>query len=125
MRLANSVAKGICAGKHSVADYLVEQLGFSKLYLARTSPTPLVEKSASQARVPVLDRAPRETDIDDETFPTVQDLVDFVTKRWQQRWVITDVWDEDVLELLSRRPFFSLVSVDAPVSIRWRRFKER
>ncbi|SLM35242.1 deoxycytidylate deaminase [Lasallia pustulata] len=125
MRLANSAAKGICAGKHSVADYLVEQLGFSKLYLARTAATPLVEKSASEARVPVLSRAPRETSTDDETFLTVQALVDFVTKRWQQRWVTTDVWDEAVLEMLSRRPFFILVSVDAPVSIRWSRFKER
>lgn len=84
-----------------------------------------MEKSASEARVPVLNRAPRETSTDDETFLTVQALVDFVTKRWQQRWVTTDVWDEAVLEMLSRRPFFILVSVDAPVSIRWSRFKER
>lgn len=73
----------------------------------------------------MFNHTPIETKADDKTFLTVEALIDFVTKSWQQRWVTTDVWDEGVLETLSRRPFFILVSVDAPVSIRWRRFKER
>ena len=126
LRLANTAANlGICAGKSSVAEYLVEQQAFSKLYLARTIATPLVGKSASQARVPGCDHTTAETSVGDKTFSTVEALIDFVTKRWQQRWVTTDIGDESVLEMLSRRPFFILVSVDAPVSIRWRRFKGR
>lgn len=37
----------------------------------------------------------------------------------------TDIWDDTVVDALLRRPFFLLVSVDAPVSVRWQRFKDR
>lgn len=124
MRPANPAA-GICAGKKSVAEYLVEHEGFSELFLARTTATPPVKTFDSQSRVSGFNHTPNETIADDKTFLTVEALINFVTKSWQQRWVTTDVWDEGVLEMLSRRPFFILVSVDAPVSIRWRRFKER
>jgi len=39
--------------------------------------------------------------------------------------VTTDIWDENVVDALLRRPFILLVSVDAPVSVRWRRFQQR
>ncbi|KAL8875027.1 MAG: hypothetical protein Q9192_009110, partial [Flavoplaca navasiana] len=58
-------------------------------------------------------------------FTKAEELVDFITKRWQQRWVTTDIWDESVLEKLLRRPSFFLVSVDAPLSLRWQRCKRR
>ncbi|KAI9875716.1 MAG: Deoxycytidine monophosphate (dCMP) deaminase [Pleopsidium flavum] len=116
---------GICAGKHSVADYLVSRHGFQKLYLARTVSTPLVEKLATQARIPEHDQVDGDRVAEHQIFSTVDSLVDFVTTRWSERWVTTDIWDECVLETLQRRPFFILVSVDAPVSIRWKRFTER
>jgi len=62
---------------------------------------------------------------DQHTFETVDTLVDFVTKRWRERWVITDIYNESVLDILLRRPFFILISVDAPVSVRWKRFQQR
>lgn len=37
----------------------------------------------------------------------------------------TDIWDDKVVDALLRRPFFLLVSVDAPVSVRWQRFRGR
>lgn len=37
----------------------------------------------------------------------------------------TDIWDDRVVDALLRRPFFLLISVDAPVSVRWQRFKNR
>lgn len=58
-------------------------------------------------------------------FPDVDALLDFVTLRWSERWVTTDIWDGQVVDALLRRPFFLLVSVDAPVSVRWQRFRER
>jgi len=48
-----------------------------------------------------------------------------VTKRWREHWVITDIYSESVLDILLRRPFFILISVDAPVSVRWKRFQQR
>lgn len=55
------------------------------------------------------------------TFNSTEDLVDFVTKRWRERWVTTDIYTEEILDKLLRRPFFILVSIDAPVSVRWKR----
>lgn len=101
---------GICAGKNSVADYLMENLGFIRLHLAQQIPPP---------------REDEQRNGEERSFDCVQSLLDFVTKRWQQHWVTTNVWNEDVLENLLRRPFFILVSVDAPVSLRWKRFKNR
>jgi dCMP deaminase len=62
---------------------------------------------------------------DEFTFANVDSLLDFVTLRWQERWVTTDIWDSEVVDTLLRRPFFLLVSVDAPVSVRWKRFTDR
>ena len=62
---------------------------------------------------------------DQRSFGDVDSLLEFVTKTWKQRWVLTDIWNEEILEHLLRRPFFILVSVDAPVSLRWKRFRER
>lgn len=58
-------------------------------------------------------------------FDSVDSLLEFVTKRWRERWVITDIWDSNIVDRLLVRPFFLLVSVDAPVSIRWQRFRNR
>lgn len=63
--------------------------------------------------------------MEERSFATVDSLLEFVTKQWERRWVTIDIWDEGVLESLLRRPSFILVSVDAPVSLRWKRFKER
>lgn len=52
-------------------------------------------------------------------------MLEYVTKRWTERFVTTDIWDERLLEKLLMRPFFILVSVDAPVSVRWERYKKR
>jgi dCMP deaminase len=95
---------GICAGKHTVAQYLVDHHGFKELRLHQASTN---------------------TSTDEHTFRTVFDLVDFVTKRWRERWVTTDIYNESILDILVRRPFFILISVDAPVSVRWKRFQQR
>ena len=108
-----------------MADYLVATHAFQTLHLARTASTPPVEKSATQAPLPEHDHANGCQGAEDATFPTADALLDFVTTRWSQRWVTTDIWDESVLNSLQRRPFFILVSVDAPVSIRWERFAKK
>jgi dCMP deaminase len=59
------------------------------------------------------------------TFPDIDALLDFVTKRWREHWVLTDIYDDATLESLLRRPFFMLVSVDAPVTLRFQRFSDR
>jgi dCMP deaminase len=120
------ICPGICSGKSSIAEYLIEEHGFTRLFLKRTSPTPAVEKSAIDISLPLLHKS----DIyrHHEPLPEFQDpdsLLNFVTKRWKENWVTTDIWDEGVVNILTRRPFFFLISVDAPITLRWERFKHR
>ncbi|KAK8872924.1 cytidine deaminase-like protein [Apiospora arundinis] len=119
-----------CAGKSTVAQYLVEHHGFQRLRLSATqssngtasSSEPTEESSSSD---------PSEAGIRGKASPPVHsftsatELLDFVTKYWRSRWVTTDIHDEAILDVLSRRPFFILVSVDAPIVIRWRRYQAR
>ncbi|KAF2259444.1 hypothetical protein CC78DRAFT_524755 [Lojkania enalia] len=113
---------GICAGKASIASYLIEQHQFRRIHLERTAATPAVEKSASNAYVPTSELGSTSAE---HAFADVDALLDFVTLRWRERWVTTDIWDEKVVDALLRRPFFLLVSVDGPLSVRWERFKAR
>jgi dCMP deaminase len=53
------------------------------------------------------------------------EMVDYVTKRWRENFVTVDIWTEEDLEIIVKRPFFLLISVDAPISSRWKRFNER
>ena len=122
---------GLCAGKHEVANHLVQEHNFQVLSLktpapdlANTPSPPNEESFISRDGIPsstVIDELGRDT----ICFFTAEDLLDYVTTRWRDRFVTTDIRDERVLEILLRRPFFILVSVDAPVSIRWKRYKAR
>jgi dCMP deaminase len=62
---------------------------------------------------------------DELHFDDPEQLLDFVTRRWNERWLTTDIWDEAIVDVYSKRPFFFLVSVDAPVTVRWERLKKK
>ncbi|KAI8633693.1 cytidine deaminase-like protein [Xylariaceae sp. FL1651] len=123
-----------CAGKSTVAQYLVEHHGFKKLHIDSGVPNNTLGSEASKHAPPEEDgstttnptlRPNKGIVIQQHTFASAGALLDFVTKHWRSRWVTTDVHSEAVLDALSRRPFFILVSVDAPVTVRWRRYQAR
>ncbi|KAI0595920.1 cytidine deaminase-like protein [Biscogniauxia sp. FL1348] len=136
-----------CAGKSTVARYLIDHHGFKKLRLEPQQHPPRAVRgdengnsvatdssSGSRAAAPtpstngesIIPARPAKHDSSaDYAFSTTGALLDFVTKHWRARWVTTDIHDEAVLDALSRRPFFILISVDAPVTVRWRRYQER
>ena len=58
-------------------------------------------------------------------FSTPELLLEFVTKHWQERYVTADLPTEAVLEMYSRRPFFLLLSIDAPLGVRFERFRAK
>ena len=58
-------------------------------------------------------------------FECVDSLLEFATKNWQGLWVTADIWEGTTLDRFLQRPFFLLVSVDAPVSLRWKRLVDR
>lgn len=141
---------GICAGKKAVAQYLVEHHGFKRLHLqvpsgfSDSSESGGQEAAASTSSSPEAftgaltstaltskngSKSPSETTLtlraETHTFTTPEDLLDFVTMRWRSRFVITDIPTEAVLDVFVRRPFFLLLSVDAPLTVRWRRYRDR
>lgn len=44
------------------------------------------------------------------TFPDVDSLLEFVTKRWRECWIPTDINNKATLGLLLRQPFFMLLT---------------
>lgn len=149
---------GICSGKKTVAQYLVEHHGFKHLYLQQdsvsdrsassqesppsgdgnsspTSPPPAAFTGAlSSSAVTTKNGTQSASGTSlalhpqshaDHSFATPEALLDFVTKRWRSRFVTTDIPTEAVLDVFMRRPFFLLLSVDAPLTVRWRRFQQR
>ena len=118
----NWLLQAICAGKHTVAKFLVETYGFQILRLATPTTTPIPKEDASSTTDTVVTNFP---DNGNPTFSTIEELLEYVTERWQQRFVTTDILNEEMLDTLLKRPFFILVSVDAPVVVRWKRYIER
>ncbi|KAH7011519.1 cytidine deaminase-like protein [Ilyonectria destructans] len=149
------ICGGICSGKKTVAQYLVEHHGFRHLYLQ--SPPPSLGDSESESAASETDKQPKtpsgpelfsgasittgittkndtkssssETTLalraQPHTFSTPEELLDFVTKHWRSRFVTTDIPTEAALDVFVRRPFFLLLSVDAPLTVRWHRYQER
>ena len=93
-----------------MVQYLVQVHGFTQLYLSENES--IRESGEDQTS-------------EQYTFFSVDSLLDFVTKKWRARWVLGKITDGRVYESLSRRPFFLLASVDAPVSLRWNRHLEK
>ncbi|KAF8574441.1 hypothetical protein K439DRAFT_847411 [Ramaria rubella] len=54
-------------------------------------------------------------------FDTPIELLDHVTQHWLERYVSCDLDTPQLIEQFVKRPFFLLVSVDAPLLIRYRR----
>jgi hypothetical protein len=56
-------------------------------------------------------------------FPTPSQLLDHVTRNWRSNFVTCDLNTRELIEYFIKRPFFMLVSVDAPLLERFRRSK--
>ncbi|KAL5594464.1 hypothetical protein BROUX41_001397 [Berkeleyomyces rouxiae] len=102
------ICGGICAGKKAVAEYLVRTKGFQPIVLLGSS---------EPCSGPFSETQP--------VFNDVLALLDFVTVRWRENWVLAGITDPRVVDVLETRPFFILISVEAPVSEAWRRHCSR
>jgi len=56
-----------------------------------------------------------------ESFASPRDLLDYVTEHWEDNFVTLDLKTKELVELFVKRPFFLLVSVDAPLYQRYHR----
>ncbi|GJE99640.1 cytidine deaminase-like protein [Phanerochaete sordida] len=54
-------------------------------------------------------------------FTSHTELLDYVTKNWRADFVTSDLTSQHLLEKFATRPFFMVVSVDAPILVRYNR----
>ncbi|PYI00485.1 deoxycytidylate deaminase [Aspergillus sclerotiicarbonarius CBS 121057] len=114
----------ISSGKHAVADYLIQEEGFRLLKLKNAGSPRITGEPDGARQLQALESAENGSSSSSQlVFEDSKSLLDFVTKRWQEFWVTTDIWDINVLDRFLQRPFFLLVSVDAPMSLRWKRLR--
>ncbi|KOS22747.1 Deoxycytidylate deaminase [Escovopsis weberi] len=143
------ICGSICAGKRTVAQYLIDHHGFNPLYLRQESSDQngALTDSSSATSIEVYLHKFRSGVISDSNgngehstqaggsletgladtgvFETPEELLDYVTRHWNRCFVTTDIFTEKVLNVLVRRPFFLHVSIDAPLTVRWRRYQQR
>ncbi|KAJ1867035.1 hypothetical protein LPJ78_001352 [Coemansia sp. RSA 989] len=87
------------SGKETVARYLAA-LGFTRIHLDS------------------------QHDADNSTrFKTAKGILNFVTPRWQRDYVTTDVTNPIDIYRLWKRPFVLVVGLDAPVLLRYKRYR--
>jgi dCMP deaminase len=94
------------SGKSAVAKRLVVHDGFTRVRLA-------VNASPTQ------DKA-------DLVLPDAAAFLDYATERWRTRFVTTDLGtDPKIIDAFRKRPWVLLVSVEAPITVRYRRATQR
>ncbi|KAI9088751.1 cytidine deaminase-like protein [Phlyctochytrium arcticum] len=99
----------ICAGKHAVAEFFTQQYQFTKIaldYSDSSSSTAVAGKSGL-------------------VFQSVTALITYVTSRWSESFVLMSLERPSDWDLIGKRPFALLVTVDAPVTVRFKRYSQK
>ncbi|CAE6441196.1 unnamed protein product [Rhizoctonia solani] len=91
-----------CSGKTCVKQYL-QSLGFQEIVYQPSGPEPKTQYE----------------------YTDFNSLLSFATQNWRQDLVCTSLRDLGMLRACAQRPFFVLLSIDAPVLTRWKRSQEK
>ncbi|KAG8847459.1 Deoxycytidine monophosphate (dCMP) deaminase [Tulasnella sp. 330] len=108
-----------CSGKRSVLDYFLTK-GFTHVTIGQDSQT----SSEPEHSVTTQHDSEAKTKLKSgivQNFASRSDLLSFATRTWRSNFVTTSLRTRKDIEAFSRRPFFLLLAVDAPVMTRWRR----
>jgi dCMP deaminase len=109
-----------------VARYLVDHHGFKHVSVDPDTPkVPVQQVNGQETENNVSNTHRQRPSTTAMVFSTSDELLEYVTQRWRERWVTTDVMSKEALDAYSRRPFFLLISVDAPLLVRWQRYRTR
>ncbi|KAK9471511.1 cytidine deaminase-like protein [Dipodascopsis tothii] len=93
----------------------LDSLDSSALTPAGSSPNTSVSRSADHSHDSSIDA------YEQTVFASTTELIDYVTTRWNQRFVTTDVDTVGRFEEVRHRSFVYLLSVEAPLGARYRR----
>lgn len=119
-------ALGICSGKSTVAQYLIDHHGFRQVSVeaGRTSASQ-EQTSSDEVETENPNTHHKRPSRSALVFSSSEELLDYVTQRWRERWVTTNTLSKTALIDYNRRPFFLLISVDAPLLVRWKRYQQK
>ncbi|KAF5388569.1 hypothetical protein D9757_004664 [Collybiopsis confluens] len=126
------------SGCSSAQDYLVSVKEFSCIRLVSSGDLPLDSNAVKHRSFLSLDATPlpspapyyatEASPISKEdsvasalTFKTPEDILDYVTRNWRSNFVTTDLLTYKEIQVFVKRPFFLLLSLDAPLLARYRR----
>lgn len=110
-----------CSGKFEIAKYLIVHHQFRPAFLLDSISyqrhandlLPLCQRGSEQIEQP-------------HVFQSTQSLLDHSTANWRDHIVTLDLQTRAEIEIgYDKRPFFLLVGVDAPVTVRWNRAIKR
>jgi dCMP deaminase len=110
-----------CSGKFEVAKYLIVHHHFRPVFLHGSASLgshaaellPLCRGGSNQLQQPY-------------EFETGNALLEYSTAHWKENIVTLDLKTRLEIEIgFDKRPFFLLVGVDAPVTVRWKREVQR
>eukprot|EP00833_Pecoramyces_ruminatium_P004756 jgi/Orpsp1_1/1178788/evm.model.c7180000066742.2 len=119
----------IASGKRTIADYLIKNFKFEEIYLQHENSD---DKIINLTTKNIIDSNNKLTTIGKEIiknkdaliFKETQKFLDFVTSNWTDNYVLcSECYSSDLL-LFKKRPSFLLISVNAPVMKRYKRYKE-
>ncbi|KAI8593995.1 cytidine deaminase-like protein [Geranomyces variabilis] len=105
-----------CAGKRTVAQYLMNAHGFQPVYLDPTASKPKNGRPTTTGP----QNAQHTT-----RFACADDLAHYVTSNWAKDYVLCSIEKLWEWEPLLKRPFCLLVAIDAPPSVRFARHRRR
>ncbi|TPX59960.1 hypothetical protein SpCBS45565_g07626 [Spizellomyces sp. 'palustris'] len=103
-----AIAGPTCAGKTVVAEFLTKTYHFQPISLRSCSLHITNPTCSSSGLRPQL-------------FETASDLIHHVTSNWSTHFVLYPLENPDDWNLIGKRPFALLVTVDAPLSVRFKR----
>ncbi|KAJ1550220.1 Deoxycytidine monophosphate (dCMP) deaminase, partial [Nowakowskiella sp. JEL0078] len=100
------IAGSLCAGKSELARFLVEKHNFTLVYITNSTESALPTSNTL-------------------TFKSVNEAHDYVLENWRENFVMLPILSVADLTLLKKRPWFYLLTVDAPFSLRFSRYNKR
>ncbi|KAF9973469.1 Deoxycytidine monophosphate (dCMP) deaminase [Actinomortierella ambigua] len=104
-----------CSGKHELASLLTEMHGFQRLYLTKNLESSPLQRSP-QETTSAIHPCPAPL-----SFDTLEAMLEHVTLNWMNHFVTCDANSVDMVAVLRKRPFFLLLSVEAPMMVRFDR----
>lgn len=118
------------SGKHTIASYLCIHHGFRLVHIDSEAPALLPRRSTPAPNGSGGHNEEEGGDQEEEEDPPTSfrspgDLLEYSTANWFRQLVTVDLTSlEDINIGFDKRPWFLMVSVEAPLTVRWRRAKQ-